>query len=88
MRRLRFWLAHLLECHHGHFEYEDAGGKACVYNQVCNKKDCENACSGECSIPVYEVYCKDCGMSWTVGEDEVMDFFAKKKRGDDPNGAR
>jgi hypothetical protein len=71
-KKIRYWLTKLLRCKHRYFEYEDAGGKACVYNH-CGL-DCQ------CSIPVYDVYCKDCGMSWTLGEDELISFFARQKR--------
>ena len=70
--RWRQWLLNLLRCKHKHFEYEFAGGKGCPYNQ------CE--CEGSCSVPVYEVYCRDCGRSWTLGEDELIDFFARRRK--------
>ncbi len=31
-------------------------------------------------MPVYEVYCRDCGMSWVLGENELIDFFARQRR--------
>lgn len=72
---MRRFLQRLLKCRHKHFEYETAGGKMCIY-QDCARTDC----SGECSIPVYQVYCLDCGQSWTLGENEVMDFFARRRK--------
>lgn len=65
------WLRQRLQCRHENgFKYIEMGGKGCPYTQ------CE--CAGGCSIPVYEVFCQDCKKRWTLGEDEVIDFFAKK----------
>ncbi|MGA2160209.1 MAG: hypothetical protein ABSG90_13470 [Dehalococcoidia bacterium] len=74
-KRLRFWLHELLRCKHKRgFEYESVGGKMCPY-------DDSSGGTGRCSLPVYEVYCRDCGMHWTLGEDELIDFFARQKPG-------
>ena len=71
-RKLRNWLTLLLRCRHRHFDYMDAGGKGCPYNQC--------ACEGGCSVPVYDVICRDCGKEWTLGEDELIDFFASRRK--------
>jgi len=66
------WLRQRLQCRHKHgFKYVEAGGKGCPYNQ------CE--CEGGCSVPVYEVFCPDCKKAWTLGEDELIEFFAQRK---------
>lgn len=72
MKRLRLWLSQLLRCRHKHFDYVFSGGKGCPYNQC----DCDR----DCSVPVYEVFCRDCDMTWTLGEDEVIGFFARQRR--------
>jgi hypothetical protein len=51
------------------------GGKACVYNNG----QCDD-CDDHCSIPVYDVSCPDCGMVWTLGEDELIEFFSMRRR--------
>jgi hypothetical protein len=64
-------LINLLKCKHNKgFGYFFSGGQRCSYDQ-CN-------CERECSLPVYEIYCKKCGEAWTVGTDELIDFFAQK----------
>ncbi len=70
--KLRLWLTLLLRCRHKHFKYQFDGGKSCPYDK-CNKD-----CPGDCSIPVYLVTCTDCGMDWTLGEDELIGFFARQ----------
>jgi len=72
-RRFRFWLTMLFRCHHKHFEYVEAGGKCCPYGDISGE-------GGGCSLPVYEIYCKDCDMSWTLGQDELISFFARQKK--------
>jgi len=70
------WLRRLIQCRHRHgFEYECGGGKGCPYNQ------CE--CEGGYSVPVYDVSCPDCGKIWTLGEDELIDFFARRRKNKD-----
>jgi hypothetical protein len=79
MNKLRIWIINLLRCRRRHkhgFEYEDAGGKSCYRGDA----ECDCSLTRGCSIPVYEVYCKDCGMSWTLGEDELIQFFAKQRK--------
>ena len=51
--------------------YIEAGGKA-NYNCSC---DMQGDCS---SIPVYELICQRCGLAVPLGEDELIDCFAKK----------
>jgi len=81
MLKLRFWLTQLLRCKHKLIEYEFAGGKACPHD-TCSLLDCEGRANcNSCSLPVYEVYCCDCGMNWTLGEDELIGFFARQRQG-------
>lgn len=50
--------------------YVLAGGKA-NYNCQCDM-------NGDCSsIPVYDLICQRCGLQVTLGEDELIDCFAK-----------
>ena len=51
--------------------YEEAGGKG-NYNCRC---DMNNDCS---SIPVYDLTCLRCGLSITLGEDELISCFCQK----------
>jgi hypothetical protein len=62
----------LLKCHHKHFVYVESGGRGCPYGEFSD--------SGNCSLPVYEIYCKECGMKWILGQDELIRFFAKQKK--------
>ena len=71
-RKLKLWLARWLRCKHTHFEYEEAGGRGCPYKQW--------ECECGCSVPVYDVICLDCNKSWTLGDDELIGFFAYKKK--------
>lgn len=64
--KFRMWLAKLLTCKHRNIGYRFAGGKGCPYKQT--------ECECNCSIPVYDIECLDCGKTWTLGEDEVIDF--------------
>ncbi len=32
--------------------------------------------SGQCSIPVYDIRCCNCGKVWTIGESDLISFFA------------
>jgi hypothetical protein len=50
--------------------YVLGGGKGCVFNN--------NPCECGCSIPVYELTCRRCGLSVTLGVDEVIDCFARR----------
>ena len=70
--KVRLRLSNILKCKHNKgFWYLFTGCKPCPYVQ------CD--CDGECSVPVYRISCKKCEQSWTVGEDEVIDFFAQKR---------
>ena len=51
--------------------YAIGGGKA-NYNCTCGMN------GGCCSIPVYELTCLRCGLSVTLGEDELIDSFARR----------
>jgi len=51
--------------------YIEAGGKV-NYKCTCDMNgDC-------CSIPVYDLTCLRCGLEITLGEDELIDCFAKR----------
>jgi len=66
---LRWFLCLLLQRHK--WGYYEAGGKA-NYNCSCDM-------NGDCSsIPIYDLVCLRCGLSVTLGEDELIDCFAKK----------
>jgi len=65
---LKWCLCLLLRRHK--WGYAEAGGKA---NYNCSCDAIEGWC---CSIPVYELTCLRCGLSVTLGEDELIDCFA------------
>uniref|UniRef100_A0A6M3JI90 Uncharacterized protein n=1 Tax=viral metagenome TaxID=1070528 RepID=A0A6M3JI90_9ZZZZ len=65
---LKWFICFLLRRHK--WGYYSAGGKA-NYNCSCESDDC-------CSIPVYDLVCLRCGLSITLGEDELIGCFAKR----------
>ena len=65
---LKWYLCLLFRRHK--WGYAEAGGKS-NYNCSCESIDC-------CSIPVYELTCLRCGLEVTIGEDELINCFAKK----------
>ena len=70
---LKWFLCLLLRRHK--WGYVFAGGKH-NYNCACGAEDC-------CSISVYDLTCLRCGLSVTLGEDELIDCFAREiKEGD------
>ena len=66
---LKWFLCLILQRHK--WVYTLAGGKA---NHRC-RCDMNGDCS---SIPVYDLTCQRCGLSVTLGEDEIIDSFAKR----------
>jgi len=64
---LKWYLCLLLRRHK--WGYTEAGGKQ-NYNCTCDSIDC-------CSIPVYDLTCLRCGLSVTLGEDELIGCFAR-----------
>lgn len=68
------WVRKILKCKHRHIAYHPNGGKPCPYEPV----ECACETSTGCSIPVYDVLCLDCGKTWLLGDDEVMDFFGSR----------
>jgi len=63
---LKWYLCLLFRRHK--WGYIEAGGKP-NYNCFCESSDC-------CSIPVYDLTCLRCGLSVTLGEDELISCFA------------
>jgi len=66
---LKWFICFLLHRHK--WGYYEAGGKS-NYNCSC---DMNGGCS---SIPVYDLVCLRCGLEITLGEDELIDCFAKR----------
>jgi len=64
---LKWYLCFLLRRHK--WGYTEAGGKL-NYNCNCESSDCS-------SIPVYDLTCLRCGLSVTLGEDELISCFAR-----------
>jgi hypothetical protein len=54
------------------WSYVEAGGKQ---NPNCR---CGNGVGCGCSMPVYNLTCLRCGITCTLGEDELIDSFAKR----------
>lgn len=65
---LKWYLCFLLQRHK--WGYTLGGGKD-NYNCSCGNSGCS-------SISVYDLTCLRCGLSVTLGEDELIDCFAKR----------
>lgn len=66
---LKWFLCLFLQRHKWGYIY---GGGKDNYNCMC---DMNGGCS---SIPVYDLTCLRCGLSITLGEDELIGCFAKR----------